>query len=111
MQHQEQRIAVAFELRALVGAAGVLDGQLVQAEFLLDFVQQGRVRLAQAQPDKRIFPRHGIADFLDANLPRMPPAGVGDTFHDHGVVSPATAIDSVESRLGRARRGVRFSGF
>ena len=35
-QHQEQRVAVAFELGALVCLYGVLDGELVQLELARD---------------------------------------------------------------------------
>ena len=52
-QHDEQRVAVALELRPLVGDDRVLDRDLVEAELLGDGQELGFGR--PEQPD----PRHG----------------------------------------------------
>ena len=52
LEHEEQAVVVALELRTLVGVDGVLDGQRVQREGLRDLVELGRVGLVQADPDE-----------------------------------------------------------
>ena len=59
-QHDEQGVAVALELRALVGDDRVLDGQLVQLELV---GQRGQLVLVGAvQPD----PGHGVVVLVQA---------------------------------------------
>ena len=52
-QHDEQRVAVALQLRPLVGDDRVLDGELVQAELLGDGQQLRLGRPVQADPGHR----------------------------------------------------------
>jgi hypothetical protein len=49
-QHEEERVAVALELRALMGIDGVLDRQLVQVELARDGRELLAARLVQPQP-------------------------------------------------------------
>ena len=51
-QHDEQRVAIDLELRALVGDAGVLDGELVQAEAALHHGERRGVGLEEPDPDE-----------------------------------------------------------
>ena len=51
VRSDEQRIAVTLQLGALVRVLGILDGEVVQAEFLLQLVQQRVLRLVQAAGD------------------------------------------------------------
>ena len=53
LEHQEQRVVVAFQLGALVGVHGVLDGQLVQTEHLGHGLHLMLVGFVQADPDER----------------------------------------------------------
>src|SRR3954453_17712546 len=53
LQHDEQRLAVDLELRALVRLDRVLDGELVEVELARDGVELLRGRLVRAEPDER----------------------------------------------------------
>ena len=50
LEHDEDGVAVAVELRALVGVQGVLDGERMQVPELGDLVELGLRRLGQADP-------------------------------------------------------------
>ena len=52
LEHQEQRLVVALQLRPLVGVHGVLDGQFVQAEHVGDGLHLVFVGFVQADPDE-----------------------------------------------------------
>ena len=52
LQDDEEGAVVVLELRALVGALGVLDRELVQVEALGDLVQLLGGRLEEAEPDE-----------------------------------------------------------
>ena len=54
LEHQEQGVVVAFQLRPLVGVHGVLDGQRVQAENLGHRLHLVLVGFVQADPDERL---------------------------------------------------------
>jgi hypothetical protein len=49
-EHDEDGVAVLLELRALVGAVRVLDGEIVEAELLLHLAEQLLARLVQTDP-------------------------------------------------------------
>ncbi len=51
-QDDEQGVAVAFELRPLVGAMGVLDREVVKVEGRLHVVEQSFARFVESQPDE-----------------------------------------------------------
>jgi hypothetical protein len=66
---QEQRVAVGFDLRPLMRVLGVFDREIVQAEFLLQFVEQGFLRLVQADPDEAaVVDGEGVADLVEADI-------------------------------------------
>ena len=52
LEHDEQAVAVALELRPLVGVDGVLDGEGVEVEGPGDVVELVRRRLVQTDPDE-----------------------------------------------------------
>ena len=52
LEHQEQRVVVALELRSLVGVHRVLDGQRVQAENLCHRLHLVLVGLMKTDPDE-----------------------------------------------------------
>ena len=52
LQHHEQVVAVALELRPLVGVDGVLDGEGVEVEGAGDVVELVRRGLVQTDPDE-----------------------------------------------------------
>src|SRR6185295_9587344 len=52
LEHDEQRLAVDLELRALVRLDRVLDGELVEVELAADGVELLGRRLVHAEPDE-----------------------------------------------------------
>ena len=50
-RHHEDGVPVDFQLRALMGMAGIFDRQFMQAELRLNLAQQRLIRLMQADPD------------------------------------------------------------
>jgi hypothetical protein len=85
LHHREQRVAVFLDLRALVAAAGVLDGQFVQAELLLHLLQLPRLGVEQRDPDEAIGPLDEIADGLDRNVRQFFAVLVGHAVNQHTV--------------------------
>ena len=49
-RHDEQPVAILFDLRSLVGVIGVLDREIVQLELPLHAFQERRVRFVQSDP-------------------------------------------------------------
>ena len=68
LQDREQRIAVFLDLGPLMPVARVVDGKLVQAEFLLHHLQLGGLRVLECDPDEAIGPLDVLADILDGNI-------------------------------------------
>ena len=56
---------------------GILNGQIVEAEFLLDFAQQLLVRFEQADPDKSLFVFELFADVRNHYICHADALGVG----------------------------------
>jgi hypothetical protein len=54
LEHEEQAVAVAFELGPLVGLDGVLDGEGVQLELGYDRVELAGRRLVEPDPHERV---------------------------------------------------------
>ena len=71
LDHQEQRVVVAFELRPLVRFERVLYRQLVQPEGVGDALDLVGIRLVQPDPDESVAP---LTDLLDG-LGVRPTAG------------------------------------
>ena len=84
LHHRKQRVAVLFDLGALVAALGVCDRQFVQAEFVLHDQQIFRRRIAQRDPHERVKPFEVIADFTDADVGQFFAFLVGDAIDQHG---------------------------
>lgn len=63
LEHQEQRVVVAFQLRPLMGVHRVFDGELVQPEHVGDGLHLAVVGLVQPDPDEG--PDVGELEFPD----------------------------------------------
>ena len=73
--HDEQRVAILLDLGVLVRLAGVLDGEIVQAELRLHARQQLRAGLEQADPDHMTGRfAHSPASSIGISLTRRPSA-------------------------------------
>ncbi len=102
LQGEEQRVLVALELRPLVGGEGVLDGERVQAELLLDGGELLLARLVQADPDEVAGLGRELAD--PAELARREvvddplPLAVDGAVHDHGTtLDPAVRREALRA--------------
>lgn len=100
VQHDEERVAVGLQLGALVGLAGVFDGEVVQVEFLLHAGEHGVVRLVQAQPDEGARRVQHIADGLDRQVALAPAVAIQRAVDHHGHASVSGGV----SALRPARR-------
>ena len=84
LDDEEQRVAVDLELRPLVGADGVLDGELVELELAPDGVELGRGRLDQADPGEASAVVRLGAQTFDRPGPRDPASlAVDGAVDDH----------------------------
>ena len=68
LQHGEQRVAVLLDLRPLMAVPGIFDGELVQVEFLLHFLELARRRILERDPDEAIGTLHIFADVFLRNV-------------------------------------------
>ena len=84
LQHDEQRVAVSFNLGTLVRIARVFDRELVKVEFFLDLQQHRVVRLVQAKPDECVWLLDDLADIVDRNVPQSNAIFVGYAIDNHG---------------------------
>ena len=50
LQHDEERLVVAFQLRALVRLDGIFDGELMQVVLVSDGLELGVIGLVQPDP-------------------------------------------------------------
>ena len=85
-QHDEQRLPVLLDLRALVGAMRVLDGQIVEPELRLDLPQELFVRLVQTNPDEAVGLLQNLAGLLERDLADTTAARVRHAVDDAGGV-------------------------
>src|SRR6267142_3095212 len=76
-QNYEEAIVILFQLRPLVRAVGILDGQIVEAQFFLNLAQQLLVRLVQANPDKSVFAFDLLAEVRNLHIRHAQALGVG----------------------------------
>lgn len=102
-QHDEQQLAVDFQLRPLVRHQRVLDREIVQPEAQLHRPQQRLVRLLQADPDETVVGRLGAMrlgkiDGADA-APALVHGAVDDLAHRPASLRPATSRPFVNGRL------------
>ena len=68
VQDDEQRIAVDLDLRALVRVVRVLDREVVQAELLLQLLEQRLVGLVQSDPDEGVRLLEDVADLVERDF-------------------------------------------
>ena len=73
----EQRVAILLHFRPLVRAAGVLDGQVMQAELVLHALQKIVGRLEQADPDHMARPARPFTSLLDGDIRDPASARIG----------------------------------
>ena len=90
-QNDEERIAVALELRPLVGAGRVLDGEVVERELLLDLRKHCVVRLVEPDPDEPARLLQDLADIGDRHLPDPEAARVRHAVHHAVHARPSRA--------------------
>ena len=81
-QYHEQRVLVELDLRPLVGIVGVLDGEIVETELLLDPAQHRLVWVVEPKPDELVISGQGPADLIDAEIRHSLAAGVGSAIDD-----------------------------
>ena len=99
IEHHEDRIAVGFQLGPLVGVQGVLHGQVVQPERLLDLAQQRQVRFVQAQPDEGAGVGQNAGDGVEFDRTQLLAVAIGcaidDGAHGNSVVEMRNRNKSV----------------
>ncbi|HEY5778861.1 MAG TPA: hypothetical protein VIT00_08990, partial [Terrimicrobiaceae bacterium] len=76
-QYNKETIVILLYLRSLVRAMGILDGQVVEAQFFLNLAQQLLFRLVQANPDESIFVFDLFAEVRDLHIRHAHALGVG----------------------------------
>ena len=76
-QHDKEAILILLQLRPLVRAVGILNGQVVEAKFFLNLAQQLLVRLVQANPNKSVFMFELFADVRNLHGHHAQALGVG----------------------------------
>ena len=76
-RHDEQAIAILFDLGALVGLAGILDSEIVQVELLLHAAEQGQIRLVEPDPDHVSRLAAPVRGFIDRDIGNTPAVDVG----------------------------------
>ncbi len=91
LQYQKQVVAILFQLRALMRRIRIFHGQIVQTEFILQFLDQRRVRFQQADPDKPAFARQFVADLVDGDVAQFDAVFINRAIDDHicGVQEPS----------------------
>ena len=80
-QDDEETIPILLQLWPLVRIMRILNGQVVEAEFFLDFAQQLLVRFKQTDPDKSIFVFELFADVRNHYICHAHALGVGGTIN------------------------------
>ena len=83
VQDRKQGIPILFDLRALVAMMGILDGQLVQAEFTFQSIEFGRVRISQRHPHEVLGTFEIVANFLNRNLAQFLSFLIGNAIDQH----------------------------
>ena len=80
----EQRLPVPLDLGILMRLAGILDGEIMQAELRLDALQQLGARLPQPDPHDVAWPLRPFARFFDGDVLDAASAGVNAGGDDAG---------------------------
>ncbi len=81
----EDAVAVELDLRMVVRLAGVLDGEVVQAELGLDAIEELVGRLMQPDPDHVARLRGPLVRFLDADVAHPAAAAIDACRHEAGL--------------------------
>ena len=109
VQHHEERAVVLLELGSLVGAMGILDGEIVQGELALDDAQELFARLEQPDPDELLGLLEDLADVLERDLTHAAAVGVGcardDSAHGHALRRPRLPARPDDARAKPLRAG------
>ena len=87
----EQRLPILLDLRMLMRFAGILDGQIMQAELRLNPLQELIAGLEQADPDDVPRPTRPLARFLDGYVFNSASAAVDARGNDPGFGGPQKA--------------------
>src|SRR4030095_1854058 len=80
----EQRLAILLDLGVLMGLAGILDRQIMQAELRLHALQEIGAWLPQSDPYDVPWPLRPFARFLDGDILDAASAGVNARGDDTG---------------------------
>jgi hypothetical protein len=78
----EESLSVCLELRPLVSAMRVFNGQIVKLKLFLDLFQHIFVRLVETDPDKAVGIGKMLADIFDRNRGNFAAVAVRGTVHD-----------------------------
>ena len=96
-RHDEQRVAILFDFRPLMGVVRVLDGEIVQFELPLHAAQKRHIRLVQPDPDHMARLAAPTRGFLNGDVGDAPAvdidAGRDDPSEPTGAFAPA-AVDA-----------------
>jgi hypothetical protein len=71
-RHDEQRVAILFDLRPLVGVVRVFNGEIVQLELPLHTGQKRHVRFVQPDPHHMARPAAPTRGFIDGDIADPP---------------------------------------
>src|SRR3546814_12697651 len=94
-----------FQLRPLMRVARILDGKLVQAEAPLQALQQGIVRLVQADPQELPRPSFEVVELVDLEIGHATPALIGGAGDHHAHGRPSFPVPPpAPASLPRAQR-------
>ena len=74
---------VLFDLGTLVAVVRVFDRQLVEAEFVLQRGELGRLGILQCDPDEAVRLADVRADFADLDVRELLPVLIRDTVDEH----------------------------
>ena len=85
LQHEEQGIAVLFQLRTLMSVQGVLDDEIVEVDVHSDLLELGLGRLEEPCPTERVIATRR------APIGRVEPTGSAHTVDVEGAVNDHTA--------------------
>ena len=76
-RHDEQPVAILFDLWPLVGVGRVLDGEIVQLELPLHAFQERRVRFVQSDPHHVTRPAAPARGFVNGDIGDAPAIDIG----------------------------------
>jgi hypothetical protein len=80
-EHNKLGVAVGFQLWTLMGAKRVLNGELMQAKFMLELSQHFFSGFVQANPDKAVGLFQDFTDVVQFNISNLASFMVGCTIY------------------------------